>query len=130
MHPYPVPTRFDDCQIGEVLHWVPLQGHHTQCGGVDGVLGNVLTLLNSVLSGWSRSISTPIETGPYATPVRTVRKPLPASKRLLSTATARVSAMVDGWIFGVEPMTGIEPPYSAWEADVLPLNYIRERATG
>jgi hypothetical protein len=25
---------------------------------------------------------------------------------------------------GVEPMTGIEPAYSAWEADVLPLNYI------
>jgi hypothetical protein len=23
-----------------------------------------------------------------------------------------------------EPMTGIEPAYSAWEADVLPLNYI------
>jgi hypothetical protein len=26
--------------------------------------------------------------------------------------------------FNVEPMTGIEPAYSAWEADVLPLNYI------
>jgi hypothetical protein len=26
--------------------------------------------------------------------------------------------------FYVEPMTGIEPAYSAWEADVLPLNYI------
>jgi hypothetical protein len=25
----------------------------------------------------------------------------------------------------VERMTGIEPAYSAWEADVLPLNYIR-----
>jgi hypothetical protein len=24
----------------------------------------------------------------------------------------------------MEPMTGIEPAYSAWEADVLPLNYI------
>src|SRR4051812_24468778 len=24
-------------------------------------------------------------------------------------------------------MRGIEPPYSAWEADVLPLNYIRGR---
>jgi hypothetical protein len=23
-----------------------------------------------------------------------------------------------------EPMTGIEPAFSAWEADVLPLNYI------
>jgi hypothetical protein len=29
------------------------------------------------------------------------------------------SALVD-----MEPMTGIEPAYSAWEADVLPLNYI------
>jgi hypothetical protein len=29
------------------------------------------------------------------------------------------SALLD-----VEPMTGIEPAYSAWEADVLPLNYI------
>lgn len=27
-------------------------------------------------------------------------------------------------VFFVEPMTGIEPAYSAWEADVLPLNYI------
>jgi hypothetical protein len=27
----------------------------------------------------------------------------------------------------VERMTGIEPALSAWEADVLPLNYIRER---
>jgi hypothetical protein len=29
------------------------------------------------------------------------------------------------WAFAVERMTGIEPAYSAWEADVLPLNYIR-----
>jgi hypothetical protein len=28
----------------------------------------------------------------------------------------------------VEPMTGIEPAYSAWEADVLPLNYIGKMA--
>jgi hypothetical protein len=27
----------------------------------------------------------------------------------------------------LERMTGIEPALSAWEADVLPLNYIRER---
>lgn len=26
---------------------------------------------------------------------------------------------------GVERIRGIEPRYSAWEADVLPLNYIR-----
>jgi hypothetical protein len=29
----------------------------------------------------------------------------------------------------VEPMTGIEPAYSAWEADVLPLNYIGDVAS-
>ena len=29
----------------------------------------------------------------------------------------------------VEPMTGIEPAYSAWEADVLPLNYIGRLTT-
>jgi hypothetical protein len=28
-------------------------------------------------------------------------------------------------LFQVERMTGIEPALSAWEADVLPLNYIR-----
>ena len=28
------------------------------------------------------------------------------------------------WACCVERMTGIEPAYSAWEADVLPLNYI------
>ena len=28
----------------------------------------------------------------------------------------------------VERMTGIEPALSAWEADVLPLNYIRMTA--
>ena len=27
-------------------------------------------------------------------------------------------------------MTGIEPAYSAWEADVLPLNYIRTASPG
>ena len=30
-------------------------------------------------------------------------------------------------LLNVEPMTGIEPAYSAWEADVLPLNYIGVR---
>jgi hypothetical protein len=29
------------------------------------------------------------------------------------------------WAFGVERVTGIEPAYSAWEADILPLNYTR-----
>ncbi len=27
-------------------------------------------------------------------------------------------------LFNLEPVTGIEPAFSAWEADVLPLNYI------
>jgi hypothetical protein len=29
------------------------------------------------------------------------------------------------WAFFVERVTGIEPALSAWEADVLPLNYTR-----
>jgi hypothetical protein len=29
--------------------------------------------------------------------------------------------------FMLERVTGIEPALSAWEADVLPLNYTRER---
>ena len=33
----------------------------------------------------------------------------------------------DGGVDEMEPMTGIEPAYSAWEADVLPLNYIGMR---
>jgi hypothetical protein len=32
------------------------------------------------------------------------------------------------WAFTMERMTGIEPALSAWEADVLPLNYIRRAA--
>ena len=31
------------------------------------------------------------------------------------------------WAFNDERMTGIEPALSAWEAEVLPLNYIRVR---
>jgi hypothetical protein len=34
------------------------------------------------------------------------------------------------WAFVVERMTGIEPAFSAWEADVLPLNYIRTALSG
>ena len=30
------------------------------------------------------------------------------------------------WTFVEERVTGIEPAFSAWEADVLPLNYTRE----
>jgi alpha-beta hydrolase superfamily lysophospholipase len=39
----------------------------------------------------------------------------------LTQPPATVSGLVR-----LEPMTGIEPAYSAWEADVLPLNYIGE----
>jgi hypothetical protein len=38
-----------------------------------------------------------------------------SSRRLIDAAVKRGN---------LEPMTGIEPAYSAWEADVLPLNYI------
>jgi hypothetical protein len=40
------------------------------------------------------------------------------------TAFAQVSSAKNASLLEVEPMTGIEPAYSAWEADVLPLNYI------
>ena len=30
------------------------------------------------------------------------------------------------WVESLERVTGIEPAFSAWEADVLPLNYTRE----
>jgi hypothetical protein len=36
-----------------------------------------------------------------------------------------VRNLLPTWAFAVERMTGIEPALSAWEADVLPLNYIR-----
>jgi hypothetical protein len=34
------------------------------------------------------------------------------------------------WAFGVERVTRIELALSAWEADVLPLNYTRRRRPG
>src|SRR5207247_618427 len=34
------------------------------------------------------------------------------------------------WYFTLERVTGIEPALSAWEADVLPLNYTRAVLTG
>jgi hypothetical protein len=33
------------------------------------------------------------------------------------------------WAFASERVTGIEPALSAWEADVLPLNYTRAHLT-
>ena len=41
--------------------------------------------------------------------------------------SARLGIMVLGWAVGRERVTGIEPALSAWEADVLALNYTRER---
>ena len=34
------------------------------------------------------------------------------------------------WAFALERVTGIEPALSAWEADVLPLNYTRAHEHG
>ena len=40
--------------------------------------------------------------------------------------TARHIESIIAWrFFFLERVTGIEPVYSAWEADVLPLNYTR-----
>ena len=41
------------------------------------------------------------------------------------TPEARRSFLLSGTL---ERVTGIEPAFSAWEADVLPLNYTREVA--
>ena len=41
------------------------------------------------------------------------------------TFKAQVQDVVLTWAFPSERVTGIEPALSAWEADVLPLNYTR-----
>ena len=51
----------------------------------------------------------------------------PMARRVLLPATTAAQSHLTApltWAFGMERMTGIEPAYSAWEADVLPLNYI------
>jgi hypothetical protein len=55
-----------------------------------------------------------------ASPVRHATKPPMCSESRKQPSTRYFS----------ERMRGIEPPYSAWEADVLPLNYIRSGAPG
>ena len=44
----------------------------------------------------------------------------------LKIAEAQSRTDVLAWAFTLERVTGIEPALSAWEADVLPLNYIRK----
>ncbi len=39
----------------------------------------------------------------------------------------RVRSVLDVSRHHMERVTGIEPAFSAWEADVLPLNYTREQ---
>jgi hypothetical protein len=39
----------------------------------------------------------------------------------------KIHKCADSGSFNLERVTGIEPALSAWEADVLPLNYTRER---
>ena len=43
----------------------------------------------------------------------------------VSKSRPQVQAVLLTWVFVVERVTGIEPALSAWEADVLPLNYTR-----
>ena len=56
------------------------------------------------------------------TPRRTQTTPKNQTARTLT----RVRTVSDVSRHHMERMTGIEPAFSAWEADVLPLNYIRE----
>jgi hypothetical protein len=71
-----------------------------------------------------------------ATTARTVR-PGSSCQRANCTLIARTAGTLSErarpglgnhfltWAFGWERVTGIEPALSAWEADVLPLNYTR-----
>jgi hypothetical protein len=54
----------------------------------------------------------------------------PGSAPLGSTGPRTANEQAFCLVIRRERMRGIEPPYSAWEADVLPLNYIRARAAG
>ena len=53
------------------------------------------------------------------------------SRRLGTTARRRPFPVTQWRVFPQDPLeraTGIEPAFSAWEADVLPLNYTRVAA--
>jgi hypothetical protein len=45
-------------------------------------------------------------------------------RRMQDWRPGRILALTG--VFLLERVTGIEPAFSAWEADVLPLNYTRE----
>ena len=47
---------------------------------------------------------------------------------MTSKASEESSEVIGGPFGGGERVTGIEPAFSAWEADVLPLNYTRKMA--
>lgn len=49
------------------------------------------------------------------------------TQRPLTTRRVRVRSVRDVSRHHMERVTGIEPAFSAWEADVLPLNYTREQ---
>jgi hypothetical protein len=63
-----------------------------------------------------------ISRGPYAVPVH-VAVCVVLRRSELAGLQVGISTQTTEPMTG-EPMTGIEPAYSAWEADVLPLNYI------
>src|SRR5690606_25353274 len=59
--------------------------------------------------------------------VRAEGTPMARSRSWSWTSKAPAGTRVLTRAFGAERVTGIEPALSAWEADVLPLNYTRER---
>ena len=73
-----------------------------------------------------------------AMPMSRRAKPRPANGTLMARPLDRRHQLIRpsagimslAWAFGVERVTRIELALSAWEADVLPLNYIRGSATG
>jgi hypothetical protein len=56
-----------------------------------------------------------------------VNSPLMARRLAKCPVTDKtpLSTLALTWVFVLERVTGIEPALSAWEADVLPLNYTR-----
>jgi hypothetical protein len=50
--------------------------------------------------------------------------------QLLNDRRPRARNLLPTWAFTLERVTGIEPALSAWEADVLPLNYTRAQPAG
>jgi hypothetical protein len=87
----------------------------------------LISLIASTLTSKTRSAKTKARAtrpGPKANGTLMARRPV----KPLNDRRPSVRKSLPNWAFTLERMTGIEPALSAWEADVLPLNYIRRAA--